>query len=55
MEKKLLEISNSNEVDAGDKSSLREVFKREVNFGEPSRASGFNDVDDAVDGAEGAV
>ena len=51
----LTEVAGADQLDAGDEGGLGEVVEGEINRGEAEVAGGFDDVDDAADGAEVAV
>ena len=55
VKEEFVEVFYADECDARDESSLREVGLGEVDFGETGSTGGFDDVNDAVDGAECAI
>ncbi len=55
MEKEFLKVFDADERDVGEEGSLGEIVEGDVDFGNADSAGGFDDVDDAVDGADGAV
>ena len=55
MEEEFLEVFDTDDLDVREKRGLREVFEGNINFRDIGGASGFDDVDDAMDGTERTI